>query len=109
MSGVLEDVFNVRTNGDRVGSLRSAWDRILLLRDLERLVNEGRVKLLRDVPRTSKYLLPDDSSQAERKVVQDSETGVVYEYVGPYERGGCTFRKLDFESLSPIPPNNQPM
>jgi hypothetical protein len=94
MAGILEDVFNVRTNGN--GFVRSWWDNILLLRDLEQLISEGRVKLIRDQLRTSKYLLPAHAGEAQRKWVQDTETGDIYEYFGPYERTWPSFRKLDF-------------
>lgn len=105
--GILEDVFKVRTNGN--GFVRSWWDDILLLRDLEQLISEGRVKLVRDVARTSKYPLADLPSQAQQKWVQDTETGDVYEYVGPSERRGAMFRKIDFESLYPVAPGMRPI
>jgi hypothetical protein len=107
MGGILEDVLNVRTNGN--GQIRSSWDHILLLRDLEQLISERRVTLLRDVPQASKYLVPDLPNQVERKLVQDAETGEIYEYIAPWERGGATFRKVDVESRYPIQPDSRPM
>jgi hypothetical protein len=49
MAGILEDLFNVRTNGN--GFITSEWDDVLINRDLERLVTAGQVK---EVPRVIK-------------------------------------------------------
>jgi hypothetical protein len=42
MSGILEELSSVRTNGHRDGAIKSSWDEILLKRDLEKLIAEGR-------------------------------------------------------------------
>jgi hypothetical protein len=42
MPGCLEDLFNVRTNGN--GCIRSEWDDILLKQDLKRLLEQGQLK-----------------------------------------------------------------
>ena len=90
MAGVLTEVFNVRTHGN--GCIRSRWDEILLLRDLDQLVTEGRVKLVRET-----YPLPGTPEHCATKWFQDSETGETYEYMEAWERGGARFDKLKLD------------
>jgi hypothetical protein len=89
MAGVLEELFNMRTNGN--GYVLSEWDDILIKRDLERLVAEGRV---REMPfPISKQPLWTDSP--ERKRFRDIEAGEAYEYVNGWERGRPRFNKVN--------------
>jgi hypothetical protein len=103
MAGILADLFDVRTNGN--GFIRSQWDDILLKRDLERHITEGRVK---EVPRVVKQqsTLPDG---LERKWFRDCETGDTYEYTGYGERSGPRFNKLSFDDLCKTAPNSRPV
>ena len=101
--GILEDLFNVRTNGN--GFILSEWDDVLLQRDLERLVAEGQVK---EVPR----ILTEESGQfdpCERKWFRDCNTGDTYEYAGPWDRGGPRFNRLSFNDLCDTTPNPRPV
>jgi hypothetical protein len=103
MAGVLEDLFNVRTNGN--GLIRSEWDDVLLKRDLERLVAGGQVK---EVPRAVKEqsVWPDE---LEKKWLRDCETGETYEYTCAWEKSVPRFKKLSIDELGKAPPNPRPI
>lgn len=77
MPGVLEEIFNVRTNGN--GYIETEWNDILLKRDLSRLIGEGRVQ---------EFIV-----SSELKEYLDRETGETYEYRAAWERGGPRFNK----------------
>ena len=83
MAGVLEELFDVRTNGN--GYILSEWDDVLLKRDLQRLMAERRVQELPS---------PVRPGWPERKRFQDIGTGETYEYSDSWERGGPRFNKL---------------
>jgi hypothetical protein len=88
MAGALEEIFNVRTNGN--GYIGQEWDDVLLKRDIAQLVVDGRVQEVPCPPReNSKY-----SPQWETKCFRDVETGETYEYAGPWERGRPRFYKV---------------
>ncbi len=95
MPGILEHVFGVRTQGN--GWIRSPWDEILLLRDLEQLVVEGRAKIIRETPHIGQYSLPGEPEECATKWFQDSETGEIYEYREAWERRGPRFEKLNVD------------
>jgi hypothetical protein len=84
MAGVLEDVVNVRTNGN--GTLRSEWDDILLWRDLERLIAAGMV---REITR---------ADGIEGKWFLDCTTSEIYQYLPAWERGSARFERLKVDS-----------
>ncbi|HEX6495213.1 MAG TPA: hypothetical protein VF018_07010 [Acidobacteriaceae bacterium] len=86
MAGVLEDLFRVRTDRNTEGTISGEWDRILLRRDLERLIAEGFVEI------THCSSCPDPRSR-ERLCFRDTSTGEVYLYVEGWERGSPEFRK----------------
>jgi hypothetical protein len=103
MGGILEDLFNVRTNGN--GFINSEWDDVLLKRDLERLITAGHVK---EVP----HVIKKESSSlfdSKRKWYRDCETGDTYEYTPGWERGGPHFTKVSFDDLFMEAPNPRPI
>jgi hypothetical protein len=88
MAGTLDEIFRVRTNGN--GYVQQEWEHILLQRELSQLVAEGRV-------REEAYPLRKNAKYPEQWVTRrfrDLETGGLYEYTGPWERGGPRFYKL---------------
>ena len=98
MARVLEDLFNVRTNGN--GYVLAEWEHVLLKRDLERLMAEGQVRELPS-PVVARPGWPD---APERRRFRDLETGETYEYSGPWERGRPRFIKLIHNDLSKATP-----
>lgn len=84
MAGFLEDVVNVRTNGN--GTLRSEWEDILLRRDLERLIADGMV---REITR---------AEGNEGKWFLDCTTNEIYQYLPAWERGLSRFERLKVDS-----------
>ncbi len=44
MAGALQDLYETRTARDRDGNVRDEWNRVLLRRDLDRLIAEGQIK-----------------------------------------------------------------
>ena len=87
MAGILEDLFNTRTDHAREGTLHTEWDRILFWRDLRRFIIEGLVEPI-SCPSTA----PKDFR--ETLCFRDLGTGEVYVYVEGWERGAPGFRKL---------------
>jgi hypothetical protein len=88
MLGVLEDLVGTRTNNDRNGTLASAWDEVLLWRDLHRLANEGLVEPIDGLS------LPDFDS-LERRRFRDVKTSEVYVCVPAGEKRSPQFRRCD--------------
>jgi len=100
LGGVLEELFNVRTNGN--GYIVSGWDHVLLKRALEQLMAEGSIQEM-PTPMSDQRRWP---GEPERKRFRDLETGETYEYSGPWERGGPRFKKLtpgDSGEITPKP------
>ena len=88
MPGVLDGIFNVRTNGN--GYIEQEWDDVLLRREIASLVADGRVQ---EIP------CPDMENakqrpQAETRCYRDLETGDTYKYSGHWERGMPRFCKI---------------
>lgn len=81
MSGVLNEIFRMRTNG--YGYIEQEWDHILLKRDLARLLAEGSIQEV-SFRRGKKDKGP---IEIVRKRFRDSQTGDTYEYTGPNDRG----------------------
>lgn len=96
MAGILEDLFNTRTHGN--GRLRSEWDDVLLKRDLERLIAEARVKVLKEVPRVGRDV-PSVPAECARKWFLDCATGDTYAYTEQWERGEPRFDKASSDDL----------
>jgi hypothetical protein len=86
VAGVLEELFGLRTNGN--GYIQTEWDDVLLKRDLQRLMAEGRVQEL------PSPVMPGWPGGPERKRFQDLGTGETYEYSDSWERVGPRFKKL---------------
>jgi len=107
MAGVLAEVYNVRTHGN--GCIRSPWDEILLLRDLEQLVAEGLVKVVRETRRTEDHLPPSPPDGRATKCFQDSQTGEIYEYREGWERGGPCFDKIVLDERFKVSPQRRPI
>ena len=86
MGGDLEEIFRLRTNGN--GYVQQEWDDILLKREILQLIGEGRV---REVPCKPSPTQPGGWGT---RRFHDVETGDIYEYSGPWERGGPRFYKV---------------
>lgn len=86
MPGALEDLFLARTDNNTKGTISTEWNRVLLWRDLERLVKDGSVERI-ECPAEAE-LLP-----RERQCFRDLGTGEAYVYVAGWERGSPEFRK----------------
>lgn len=89
MAGFLEDVVNVRTNGN--GTLLSEWDDILLWRDLERLIADGMV---REITR---------ADGIDGKWFLDCTTNEIYQYLPAWERGSPRFERLKVDGIDKSP------
>jgi hypothetical protein len=94
MDGVLEYIVTIRTNGN--GSLRSQWDDVLLKRDLERLVANGKV---REITR---------AAGIEGKWFLDCETNQIYQYTPAWERGSPRFERLNVDDMLNKFPASEP-
>lgn len=88
MPGALEGLFLARTDNNAKGTISTEWNRVLLWRDLQRLVDEGSVQSI-DCP------FDDDPDFRERQCFRDIGTGEVYVYLAGWERGSSEFRKQD--------------
>lgn len=95
LPGILEEFFNVRTHGN--GHLRSAWDEVLLKRDLDRALAAGLIRELPCPPPTGRSFAMCDP----RRFFLDCATNDIYEYVGPGEKRGSQFRKAKLEDIWP--------
>jgi hypothetical protein len=82
----LEDVWETRTNNTRTGTVVTEWDKVLLWRDLRRLIAVGLVEPT-DGP------ADNDPDPRERKYFRDVGTGEVYVYISGWERGSPEFRR----------------
>jgi hypothetical protein len=82
----LEDLYLTRTARDRNGTLLDQWNRVLLHRDLERLISEGHVERVTNIREIS----PDPR---EKTWYKELATGNLYVYVAPEERSGPQFRR----------------
>lgn len=87
MCSPLKDLFNTRTDNDRKGTVSSDWNRVLLWRDLNRLVAEGLVEPVQPPA----DIEPDDRA---RHYFRDLGTGDLYVYVAGWERGWPQFRRV---------------
>ena len=85
MNGPLDELFRVRTNGN--GYVDQEWNDVLLNEILE-LLNQGRV---REEPCEPSPTHPGGWGT---RRFRDLESGEIYEYTGPWERGGPRFRKI---------------
>jgi hypothetical protein len=88
MSGVLDEVFRTRTNGN--GYIEQEWDHIMLKRDLAQLLAEGGVEEV-SCPPGKHQKWPDEFV---RRRFRDSQTSDIYEYTGPWDRGRPRFYRL---------------
>jgi hypothetical protein len=84
--GVLEDVFSTRTDRNAKGTITTEWNRVLLWRDLQRLISEGAVEAA-ECPYNA------DQDSRERRCFRDIGNGDVYIYIAGWERGSPEFRK----------------
>jgi hypothetical protein len=89
MPGALEDIFRTRTDNNTKGTISTEWNRVLLWRDLERLMKDGFVESI---------ACPSDAESflRERQCFRDLATGEVYVYVAGWERGSPEFRKQEY-------------
>jgi hypothetical protein len=87
MTGALQDLYETRTARDRDGTVGDEWNRVLLRRDLDRLIAECQVEPV-------DWLFPPESDSRERKFFHDLGTGEIYVYVAAAERSGPQFRRL---------------
>ncbi len=81
----LEDLYQIRTEGDRNGTLNQ-WNDALLQRDLERLIREGFVERVNNM----REVAPDFR---EKTWYRETATGTLYMYVAGWERGAPEFRR----------------
>jgi hypothetical protein len=86
--GALEDLFLARTDNNTNGTISTEWNRVLLWRDLERLMNDGFVGSIN---------CPSDTEGRfrEKQCFRDVGTGEIYVYVAGWERGSPEFRKQE--------------
>jgi hypothetical protein len=89
----LDDLYQIRTNRDRNGTIPDEWNRVLLTRNLDRLISEGSVERAPKVREIS----PDTREKA---WFRELSTGDLYVYVDGWERGSPEFRRYS-EPLSP--------
>jgi hypothetical protein len=106
MAGILHELFNVRTEGN--GQIRSGWDDVLLKRDLERLITEERVRVVKAALHVGKDL-PGLPAECARRWFLDCETGDIYQYTEGWERGGPRFEKVNCDAVFKTAPNRVPM
>ena len=87
MAGILDEIFHARTNGN--GYVEQEWNHTLLKREIAWLLAEARIQEVPSPPRRgSEY-----PTEWETKRYLDLETGDIYEYLGPWDRGGPRFHK----------------
>ncbi len=89
----IEDLYQIRTNRDRNGTIPDEWNRVLLARDLDRLISEGLVERALNVREIS----PDTRDKV---WFRELSTGDLYVYVDGWERGSPEFRRYS-EPISP--------
>ena len=86
MPGALEDIFRTRTDNNTKGTIGTEWNRVLLGKDLERLMKDGFVEQI-GCPTDAEPVL------REMQCFRDLFTGEVYVYLAGWERGSPEFRK----------------
>jgi hypothetical protein len=86
MIGELEDLYQTRTNRDRNGTIPDEWNRVLLFRELDRLICEGAVERVRNVREINPF-------PREKIWYREISTGNLYVYVAGWERGSPEFRR----------------
>jgi hypothetical protein len=89
--------------------MRAAMAAVLFDRELEQLVAEGRVKVVRETPRAGEYLVPGTPDGCASKWFQDSGTGEIYEYREAWERGGARFDKINLDERYKLSPKPRPI
>ena len=82
----LDDLYQTRTNRDRNGTVLDQWNHVLLLRDLQRLINEGLVERVTNIREISPDL-------RDKTWYRETATGMLYVYVEGWERGSPEFRR----------------
>lgn len=82
----LEDLYQIRTNRDRNGTLPDQWNDELLHRDLERLISGGFIERIANLREFSPF-------EREKTWYREIATGDVYVYVAAWERGASEFRR----------------
>jgi len=68
------------------GTIPNQWNQVLLLRDLDRLISDGRIERLRNV----REVYPDPR---DKTWYRKTATGNLYVYVTGWERGSPEFRR----------------
>lgn len=86
MLGVLEELYQQRTDNDRNGTGSSEWNRVLLWRDLQRLATEGLVAPA-EAPEHA------ESDFRDRTYFGDLGTDEIHVFVAGWERESPEFRK----------------
>lgn len=82
----LEDLYQTRTSRDRNGTISDEWNHALLLRDLDRLIDEGLAERVKNVREIS-------ADQRGQTWYRETSTGNLYVYVEGWERGSPEFRR----------------
>lgn len=84
----LEDLYQTRTNRDRNGTILDEWNRVLLFRDLDRLISQGFIERVENI----REIRP-----APREMIwyREFSTGNLYVYVEGCERGAPEFRRYE--------------
>ena len=86
-AGALEDLYRTRTAQDRRGRIRSQWDHVLLFRDLDRLIEQGKIENFDQV-------IDPERDGLERRYFRDLGTNEIYVFVEGWDKGPPEFRKL---------------
>jgi hypothetical protein len=87
MNSPLDDLYQTRTNHHRNGTVLDEWNHVLLLRDLQRLIDQGlveREKIIREIS-------PD---RRDKRWYRETATGMLYVYVEGWERASPEFRRF---------------
>jgi len=82
----LDDLYQTRTNRDRNGTISDEWNRVLLFRDLERLIRRGFIERVENVREIGPH-------PREMIWYKDLSTGNLYVYVEGGERSAPEFRR----------------
>jgi hypothetical protein len=91
----LEDLFQTRTNRDRLGTIPDESNHVLLLRDLERLLGQGLIQRMSNIREIS-------ADFRGKTFFQEVASGHLYVYVDGWERGAPEFR-----SYAEFPPEER--
>ena len=86
MANCLKELFDLRTNGN--GYILSEWNHKLLKRDLEQLLAENKIieTSILNIDKDTDFLIRNGGKQ-----FQEIDTGDIYRYQGPWERGAPKF------------------